>query len=327
VTLTSAIVFGAYLVPLPPLALLTGVGGIALSLFGLRHLHQQRRRRQPHASQIGKALTGPAELHGVAQGENTITSALTAQPCYYYRAIAWQPGPGRNRVWQKVAEETELVPFWLDDMTGRVEVNAHGAEMDLLRDFHEEYGPATLHTQTDLPQGVTAFLARHNVATDKSVRIEEYRISPQSPLFICGTLTQKEEVSPQNHTGSVSLSSAPQDQPEVVYLSVAPVGQPASAMSMQSRVAAALNRASAQKPAAWEVATPLPHFRRDAPAQQPKSAPVFIISRGEDESPLVISWRSPNLVARKAAWPIGVLALGVLMFLVSAYLLLGRHGH
>jgi hypothetical protein len=322
VTLTPAIDFGAYLVPLPPLALLTGVGGIALSLLGLRHFHQQRRHRQPRASQIAKAVAGMAELHGVAQGESTITSPITAQPCYYYRAIAWQPS--RNRTWQKVAEETELVPFWLDDMTGRVEINAHGAEMDLLRDFHEEYGPATLHTNTDLPQGVTAFLARHNVAIDRSVRIEEYRISPQSPLFICGTLTQKEEVAPQNHAGAVSLPSTPEEQREVVYLSVAPVSQPASAMSMQSRVAAALIRASAQKPAAWEVATPLPHVRHDVPVKQTKPDPVFIISRGEDKSPLVISWRSPNSVARKAVWPIGVFALGVLMFLVSAYLLLTR---
>jgi len=327
VTFAPAIVLAAYLVSLPPLAVLTGVGGIALALFGLRHFQQQRRPRQPRASQIGKAVAGPAELHGVAQGESTITSAITAQPCYYYRAIAWQPGPGRNRTWQKVAEETELVPFWLDDMTGRVEVNAHGAEMDLLRDFHEEYGPATLHTQTDLPPGVSAFLARHNVATDRSVRIEEHHISPQSPLFICGTLTQKEESSPQNHAGSVSLPSVPHAQPEVVYLSVAPVASPAAAMSMQSRVAAALNRASAQKPAAWEVASPLPHFRYDVPAKQTKPAPAFIISKGEDKSPLVISWRSPNPAPRKAVWPVGVFVVGFLMLLASSYLLLARLDH
>jgi hypothetical protein len=323
VTFIVATGIEARLVSLPALALLPAVVGIMLCVFSVK-LFRRRRNSQPRASQIGKAAAGIVELHGLAQGESTITSAITAQPCYYYRAVAWQQGPGRSRSWHKVAEEIGLVPFWLDDMTGRVEVNPYGADMELLRDFHEEYGPATLQTHTDLPREVTAFLARHNVATDKVVRIEEYRIPPQSPLFICGRLTQKDEAAPRQRPITAPLQAAPPPQPEVVFLSAAPVTESATAMSMQSRLAAALYRAGVQNPAAWEVASPVSTIH--AYKQEAKPDPVFVIGNGED-TPLTISWHGRQPSTRGIAWSASTFVLGSLLLLASFYLLLARGAH
>ena len=43
------------------------------------------------------------------------------------------------------------VPFFLDDNTGRVLVDPQGAEMDIHRDFHEEYSGSLSAIMTTSP--------------------------------------------------------------------------------------------------------------------------------------------------------------------------------
>ncbi len=327
----------------PAWAVLSGLGGFALCHLGLKLLRKRRCLLRLRAPEIRGAAAGVVELHGLAQGESTISSAITAQPCYYYRAVAWQESA--DRTWQKVAEETELIPFCLDNTTGRVQVNPHGAEMDLLRDFHEEYGKATLQTQTDLPQSVTAFLARHNVSTAKGVCVEEYRISPRSPLFVVGTLAEKEESQlaalnfplapfpPKKSAASErgetpALAAAEGTHHEVVRLSPRGTVGSATAMSMQSRVAAALSRAGVQNPVNWETAAPATSAvpRPQSKPEQAELAPLRAIGKGQTDSTFVISWRSRRESANAPVWPAAMLVLGSVLLLASSYCLLTSLG-
>src|SRR5262249_12867338 len=86
------------------------------------------------------------------------------------------------------------VPFFLDDNTGRVLVDPQGAEMDIHRDFQEEFDHSVLSGSLELPGNVTSFLARHGVAPEHKIKVEEHCIKPKNALFILGTLAEKPSV-------------------------------------------------------------------------------------------------------------------------------------
>jgi hypothetical protein len=94
---------------------------------------------------------------------------------------------GQENKWVKVAGECMYVPFFLDDNTGRVLVDPRGAELDLHRDFQEEFN-TSFFSSNETPGGVNSFLARHGVAASNKIKIEECCIKPKNSLFILGTL-------------------------------------------------------------------------------------------------------------------------------------------
>src|SRR2546422_5509250 len=148
------------------------------------------------ASKIRSASMGLVEVSGLAVGPYTMNAPITGEPCYYYRTMAWQlKQSGKNKEWEKVADESLHVPFYLDDNTGRVLVDPRGAEMDIHRDFHEEYSHSLFSTHIEVPATVSGFLARHAISTDNKIKIEEYCIKPKNALFVLGTLAENPGVS------------------------------------------------------------------------------------------------------------------------------------
>jgi hypothetical protein len=141
------------------------------------------------ASKIRSASIGLVELNGLAGGPYTLRAPLTGMPCYYYRTLAWQlKQSGKNSHWEKVADEALYVPFYLDDNSGKVLVDPQGAELDLHRDFQEEFRTSFFSTQLEVPGNAASFLMRHGIDTDKKIKLEEYAIKPKNALFVLGTL-------------------------------------------------------------------------------------------------------------------------------------------
>jgi E3 ubiquitin ligase len=141
------------------------------------------------ASKIRSASIGLVELSGLAGGPYTLRAPLTGMPCYYYRTLAWQlKQSGKNSHWEKVADEALYVPFYLDDNSGTVLVDPQGAELDLHRDFQQEFHTSFFSTQLEVPGNAAAFLMRHGIDTDKKLKLEEYAIKPKNALFVLGTL-------------------------------------------------------------------------------------------------------------------------------------------
>ncbi|GAC1432826.1 MAG: hypothetical protein NVS1B11_32790 [Terriglobales bacterium] len=229
---------------------------------------------------------GLVEVTGLATGPATMIAPVTQVPCYYSRTVGWQlRQSGKNKKWEKVADEVQLTPFYLDDNTGRVLVNPENAEMDIHQDFYEQYRASLFSGCANVPSNVALFLGRHGVMLDKNVKVEEYCIKPKNALFILGTLSANEGVVARTNTSS---GSVPQTQQHKLTLqipglsSVAPVpvtsgtaSQPAkgygtetkvirltdpnksansSNMTQQEKVAAALMKAGITNPAAWAVA-------------------------------------------------------------------------
>jgi hypothetical protein len=125
---------------------------------------------------------------------------ISSRPCYYYRTLVWEwKQRGRNKSWVKVAGECMHLPFFLDDNTGKVMVDPRGADLDLHRDFQQEFSDSFFTTDDPVPDNVRGFLARHGIQTRNKIKVEEYCIKPKNALFILGTLSDNPglEVKPQ----------------------------------------------------------------------------------------------------------------------------------
>ncbi len=132
---------------------------------------------------------GMVELSGQAAGPYTVIAPITERSCYYFRTIVWEwKRQGRNNAWVKVASECTHVPFFLDDNTGKVMVDPRGAELDLHRDFQQEFCDALFTIKEEAPPNVHALLSRHGISTTNKIKVEEFCIKPKNALFVLGTL-------------------------------------------------------------------------------------------------------------------------------------------
>jgi hypothetical protein len=172
-----------------------GVLGIGAGLYfffnGFRVLQRRHLVLNTPVSKIRGAAMGMVEISGLAAGPHTIVAPITARPCYFYRTIVWEwKNQGRGKAWVKVAAACIHVPFFLDDNTGKVLIDPRGAELDLHRDFQQEFCDSFFTMKEEAPPSVHSFLSRHGVSTTNKIKVEEYCIKPKNSLFVMGTLGQ-----------------------------------------------------------------------------------------------------------------------------------------
>jgi hypothetical protein len=185
--------------------------GIGVYLFfrGFRMLQFKRLILNTPLSKVRSASMGLVELSGMAAGPSAIPAGITGDPCYYYRATAWERRQsGNSREWKQVANESLFVPFFVQDDTGKMLVNAQGADMDVLRNFKDEFG-GSFFSSGDVPMGPDEdFLLRYGIS-GRHVRVEEYCIKPEYPLFVLGTLGEnhvRARSVPERHVSATSSS-------------------------------------------------------------------------------------------------------------------------
>ncbi len=75
-------------------ALAGAVGGVALFFRGFRMLQYKRLILNTPFSKIRSASIGLVEVSGMPTGPQTISAAITGDPCYYYRVrkYDWRSG-------------------------------------------------------------------------------------------------------------------------------------------------------------------------------------------------------------------------------------------
>ncbi len=267
--------------------------GLYLFYRGFLLLQRRRLILDTPFSKIRSASMGMIEVNGLAVGPFTMTAPITARSCYFYRTLAWEwKQHGKNKQWVQVAAECVHVPFFLDDNTGRMLVDPRGAELDLHRDFQQQFCDSFFTMKEPAPDNVRSFLARHGIATNNKIKVEEYCIKPKNALFILGTLTENSDIevnatpirdadaggaiSPlarlsASMGGSVMSAifdgsdeesrfavavSAPSAAPvqKVIRLSTLSASTASTEMSQQEKIAAAMMRAGITNPAAWAAA-------------------------------------------------------------------------
>jgi hypothetical protein len=184
--------------------------GMGCFLYGFRLLQRRRLILDTPFSKIRSAAMGMVEVSGLAVGPYAVVAPITARPCYYYRTIVWEwKQNGKNKSWVKVAGECVHVPFFLDDNTGRVLVDPRGADLDIHRDFQQEFCDAFFTTKDPAPENVRSFLTNHGIVTSNKIRVEEFCIKPKNSLFILGTLAENPgmEINPQPIREDINLTS------------------------------------------------------------------------------------------------------------------------
>jgi hypothetical protein len=87
---------------------------------------------------------GFVQIHGKAQGEQTIPSPVSHTQCLAYEVVIerWRTeSDGHGGHWAHHRTDVDGVPFHLTDATGKVLIDAHGAEFDLPRSARCEAWP------------------------------------------------------------------------------------------------------------------------------------------------------------------------------------------
>ena len=328
-----------------PLAFVAWFGclcGIYIFGQGFYLLRHKRRLGGIPLSTIQDSSLGPLQIRGVAAGEPPLTSAAAGKLCFYYRATVWRQNPAHDDLWERAAEETRRKPFLLRDDSGELLVDPEGAEIDLPRDTHDEYGKILLATHTDIPGALEDFLARYHVSLDATLRVEEFIIAPGTEVFVSGKKianpaarkADPPETDPKTQRKSplAVLTTAAQ----IIHLTPASRPVPAAEMTMQSRVAAALSLARTQtsdaKPAPLNAPSLKVAYAEPEKPREPEPAPAptnavpttpFMVCQSEDDSPFRISHRALSTAAPPSRQDgVALLILGPLMTAASTYILL-----
>ncbi len=183
--------------------------GVYFFFRGFKMLQFKRLILNTPASKVRSAAMGLVELTGMPVGPGTIPAGITGDACYYYRATAWEyQRSGNNSEWKRVADESLFVPFFLQDDTGRILINAQGADMDVHRTFKEEFGNSFFGSG-GMPMGtVQDFVLRYGLS-GRPIRLEEYCIKPEYPIFVLGSLGEnaaRRASTPEIHTSVASSS-------------------------------------------------------------------------------------------------------------------------
>jgi len=186
------------------------VGGVAMFLRGFRMLQYKRLILDTPFSKIRSASIGLVEVSGMPTGPQTISAAITGDPCYYYRVKAWQwVESGNNHKWEQVLDESLSVPFFLDDSTGKVLINPQGAELDVHRSFSDEIQTSRFGKGSIIPENIRKFVALRGLLSGDKIRLEERIIKPGFPLFVYGTLGENPSQTswtPTPHATSMPVS-------------------------------------------------------------------------------------------------------------------------
>ena len=349
------------LIPINDLTILSAVaiaGGLYFFIFGFRLLARKRLLVTTPTSRIRSAALGLVEVNGMAAGPYTMPAPITGKPCFLYHTTAWQQRDAKKDEWDKVADETLHLPFFIDDSTGQLLVEPLGADLDLHRDFREEYTASFFSSNFSLgedgvPPRVSVFLSRHGIAPARRLRIEERSIKPEDALFIAGTLTENPGVqvrsfsprSDSSHNSAPDNSSEQIPAPQIIKLPSGEAPSTTQEMSQQAKIAAALTRAGINKPEAWSAAgvpyqpVAVEENTRPAPVSAHNSAhneaqskpsefnltPPVVLMKGENNPTFVISFRSQQEFVSALAWKSAAMIWGgAAITLLGLYMLLSQ---
>lgn len=115
--------------------LLVGFGaGLFYFYKGFRIFREYRVLMDTPETPIRSVAMGLVEIHGKAMGVEPVPSPVTRTPCYFYEVDIerWVTDKNGGR-WSHVVTDVDGRRFYLADVTGKVLVDAHQAECDLIQ--------------------------------------------------------------------------------------------------------------------------------------------------------------------------------------------------
>lgn len=191
----------------------------------------------PHST-IRSAPIGLVEISGKATGPYRILSPLSQTDCYYYKVEAHVLGNQRDQPSSpQAAIESLSVPFFVEDETGSLMVDARKAEAELPSTYDEVVGE-------DPGECVRHFLDRRGLP-GSSVRVVERCIVDGDPLFVLGTVTENSPTADADSVsiepGFLSREAADLQRREVLEFMHVPIPQNLRTYSNESAVKCSFN--------------------------------------------------------------------------------------
>jgi hypothetical protein len=122
--------------------LVVGFGaGLVMFIKGFRVYREYRVLFDTPEMPIRSIAMGLVEIHGKAKTEQTVSSPVTKTSCCFYKVDIERWVRDKNGGhWSHAATDADGVKFHLEDGSGRVLVDAQGAEYDLLQSGKAETG-------------------------------------------------------------------------------------------------------------------------------------------------------------------------------------------
>jgi hypothetical protein len=338
------------------------LAGVYLFYRGFCLLQRKRLIQNTPSSKVRSAAMGLVEISGLATGPYTLIAPITGKACYYYRTMVWRwKQQGKNSSWVKEADESLHLPFFLEDNTGRLLVNPQGAELDIHRDFQEEFSHSLFSSSLEVPANIANFLVTHGIDTDAKIKVEEYCIKPKNALFVLGTLaqnhglavnatpvrtvaTEQKALSLNFWVGLNSTMSFTKDSSfSMQKAGEGPRQSPQSENhapldpARQAELGAVLAKAGITNPGAWAAAgidRPIPANSGGGTAAAAVPAPETfdlhpptVLMKGTHDPAFFISWRSQREVVKALGWKAALMIWGgPPLTLICVYLLAARLG-
>jgi len=116
--------------------------GIYFFFKGFRVFREYRVLADTPETPIRSMAMGLVEIHGKAKGDQLVDSPVSRTPCLFYKIDIerWQRNSKGGGSWSHFRTDADGVRFYLEDMSGKVLVDAHGAEFDLPQSARREIG-------------------------------------------------------------------------------------------------------------------------------------------------------------------------------------------
>jgi hypothetical protein len=170
------------------------------------------------------------EVKGIVRCDNPITSEVAKQPCVYYSMTVTREyeeqytetdkdGNRHQRTKQSsdtVANNSQRVPFWVEDETGRILVDPQGAEVDAVQ-VVDRYEPAA-QLQLGLNiGGLNINLGEGGVGNRTlGYRYSEHLLAPDKQVFVLGEASDSSGTlqiqKPQKKGGKFIISLKSEEQ-------------------------------------------------------------------------------------------------------------------
>jgi hypothetical protein len=166
-----------------PYAVIGFFGGVYYFFKGFRTFREYRVVEDTPEMPIRSIAMGLVRVHGKAQGDQLVSSPVSHSPCFFYKVHIekWQQDSRGGGRWSNYRTDADGMKFYLQDASGKVQLDAHDAEYDLVQNARLEIGGRSFlglsggANETELRSYITA------VTTKKISAFVERRFNTQRP--------------------------------------------------------------------------------------------------------------------------------------------------
>ena len=166
------------------------IGGLAMFYQGLQKMRRDRLIANMPTSKVRSMAMGLVELYGhIKAHEETMIAPFSGKECVYCRlSVGEWRGTGKRRHLKIHRQREKGVLFNLEDDTGKVLIDARGADLtNLKRDISIE-----LHESGAMTDRLQTYCEKHNIEWksaigNRAMEFQETFIEPGEDLYVMGT--------------------------------------------------------------------------------------------------------------------------------------------